>query len=140
MGRRNKLRLVAVVALISAASGVGSVALAQSTPGTHLIVVMRDGGRHDIFTFGWKGISATAIYGHDEAFEKAKVRIVCLRECPEKLPAAEVREDMVTWRAGPPTSGSLAGVFCTDLDVCRVVQGDRQRSSMDMAYVQFAPQ
>ncbi len=139
MGRCNKLLMVSAVALISAASGVGPVALAQSTPGTHLIVVMRDGSRHDIFTFGWKGVSATAIYGHDEAFEKAKVRIVCLRECPEKLPAAEVREDTVTWRSGPPTSGSLAGVFCTDLDVCRVVQGDRQRSSMEMAYVQFAP-
>jgi hypothetical protein len=121
--------------------------LAQSTPGTHLTVVMRDGSRHDIFTFGWKGISAMTVYGQRvntsvgkaDAFEKVNVRIVCLRECPDKLPAGDVREDTVTWREGTPTSGLLAGVFCTDLDVCRVVQGDRQRNCLEMAYVQFAP-
>jgi hypothetical protein len=132
--------MIAAIALISGVSVMGSVAMAQNTPGTHFIVVMRDGSRNDVFTFGWKGISATTIFGNNAAYEKTTVRIVCLRDCPEKLPTADVREDTVTWRSGEPTVGLVARVFCDGLDRCTVRQGDRRRDSSEMAYVQFAQQ
>jgi hypothetical protein len=139
MNIANKLLVVAAISLMSGVSVVGSVATAQSTAGTGFVVVMRSGVRHELFTYGWKGISATTVFGADEPYDKAKVRIVCLRTCPKKLPTGDVREDTVTWKEGPPTVGRVDGVFCNDLDMCTVSQGDRRRDSQEMAYVQFAP-
>lgn len=145
MAYAKKLLRLGFGALISGtlASGVSlfsSLALAQSTPGTKLEVVMRSGEQHKIFTFSWQGISTTDVFGErPELFKRADVRIVCADVCPRPLPTGDVNADTVTWRTGQPTAGPVTGVGCTEYDVCRMYQDGHSRDWYEVRFIQFAP-
>jgi hypothetical protein len=126
------------LAVLLAALAVPHPAHAQSTPGTDLTVVLRDGSRTKLHVFGWRGIDAAAIFtrGRD-SFARAGVRIVCARECPPDLPAQGVAEDIVAWKTGASSAGRVA-VACDEYDRCFVVQGDRRRPWHEVQYIQFA--
>src|SRR5205814_10488970 len=88
----------------AAVSGVG--AQAQNSPGTNLtIVTANDGPKHE-FTYGWKAISSTAVYGRPPMmYDRGYVRAVCRDECPADLPKDEISQDTVAWTSGKTTTG-----------------------------------
>jgi hypothetical protein len=135
-----RLLTLGSAALMSGVSLLSAIALAQTSPGTKLEVVMRSGDQHKVFTYGWQGISATAVFGQlPERYKRPDVRIVCAGECSIKLPAGDVSVDTITWRTGQPTTGPVTGVFCTEYDECSVRQGDRPRDWFEVRFIQFAP-
>lgn len=127
--------------LAAVASGVP--ARAQNTPGTKLTIIIRtdpQNPKHE-FAFGWKGISATTVFGRPPArYDRSDVRTVCQGErCPSDMPQDEVGQDIVGWRSGKTTVGHVDGVYCTEYDVCTIVQDGKQSDWWDVNYVRLAP-
>jgi hypothetical protein len=125
--------------LLLAAVVSGVRAQAQNSPGTKLtIVTANDGLKHE-FTYGWKGISSTAVYGRPPImYDRGYVRAVCRDECPADLPKDEISEDIAIWTSGKTTTGHVERVDCDDLDRCTIILNGEKYPWSDVNYLRFA--
>lgn len=138
----NLVLLVAAVAVASAS------AQAQRTPGINATVVFGWGEIGKIFSFDWRGMSPTVIYGESKYIEYDRRAVVALcntglvdpEDCRKLAKAEEkVEEDVVALQSGKSSAGKVEWIAC-HLNACSLQQQNGRKFDWgEIKSIQFAP-
>lgn len=138
-----KVLSIAIATL--AALALAPATRGQSSPGTQLVIQMREWTRRLGHTFGW-GISSDTVNGpYREKYDRRFVRFVSARvaigdkqrECDKAFSTLQGAEDIVVWKDRSHTGGRIEGVGC-HYDDCESTQNGITRPWDDVDYVQLA--
>lgn len=145
--RRRSGNLAGVALLLLAAASAVHPAHSQRTHGTSATIVFGWGDTADMFSWEWKGISPTVVYGEDTfvQYDRHGVAGICHpqakdpEQCRRDLPKGQISEDLVVLQSGETLPGDVEWIAC-HLDDCLLQQASGKSVDWEtVKYIQFAP-